>query len=1611
MTKKVCYSLLTLIIGYVTALNAQQITVDNSFSAQQLIENNLVQGCVETSNISSPINGSVNGFSSFGYFERGDSNFPFENGIVLTTGNAFSAGNTTNANVLNEGETNWGTDTDLENALGITSTLNATTIEFDFVSISNQIQFNYILASEEYFGNFPCEYSDGFAFLIRPVGSTDPYTNIAVIPGTNTPVNTSTIHDEIVGFCAAENETFFDGYNIGDTNYNGRTQTLTATASIVPNVAYSIKLVIADQTDENYDSAVFIEGNSFNATVDLGNDITTCADSVQLNGDIQNPDAVYAWYQNGVLLDSETSEILNVNTSATYTLEITIPLSGSTCVIEDAIEVTLSSEQTAADITDYEVCDDVSGDGIASFNLSTKTNEVLSTVPSSNYNISYHYSLDDAENNTGAITNTIQNTTNPQTIFVRIEDTNSGCLAYSSFNLVVNPLPEVIAPSPIVVCDDANNDGFTQIDLSQTTDEVANGNTDLIVSYHNTQADANTGNNPVILPYINNAPTEDLYIRVVDGNTGCSSTTLVSITVNLNPELSSLSEIINACDPDLDGFDAFDLTEAIDAIIQGLTNVTITYHTTQADAQTGDNPIDDPTDFTNTSEDTQTVFVRVVDNTTGCFSIANIFLHTNLLLTGSGIGQFDLCDDESNDGIEAFDLTQIEIDIINDLPNVNVTFYETEEDRDNQTNPIDESAPYLNTSNPQTLYIELIDDSCGEVSEIVLNVNPHLQLPNVHPIDYCDTDDDGFTTIDLTEFDDLVTDGNTTYTVNYYESQADAENQNNTLPLFYNNISNPEQIFALVTNPDTGCTDIVDFTITIIPAPTVSQPTDIIICDDDQDGFFIVDLTSKISEIVTDTNTLNISFHLSRIDAENNDNTITNPDNFNAETQIIYTRVESTITTCHSIVNIPIIINTLPIIPTISNYQICEIDGDEIEEFTFNTKDTEIINGQAGKRVLYYENQADADARINEINKNVPYQNTSNPQTIFVRVENVTDTNCYNTSSFTITVDPLPSFNAPLDWFICDDASNDGVHTFNLTEKITEISNGIAETLNITFYTSFANADAGENEIDLEFTNTQNPQQIYARVENGSNCHTIAEFGLNVIQSPETNPSVPIEVCDNDYDGISIFDLTISEFDVLNIRQDNIVVTYYENENDVNNQVNEISNPENYNNTSNPQTVYIRITNTISNCYIVRPLDLIVNLPPELNDVDEIPFCETEDGTIALQDITSQLIDDQTNIAVSYYESQTDAENNQNQVIDSFTYSNTDTTLFVRATYNDTGCFIIDSFNLHIDNNPIAFVPNNLGVCDDDDDEIADFDLSLQTATIIGGQNATNLVLTYHETAEDADNDENAIDTNYLGFNEQIIYVRLENNLTGCYDTTEFMLNVHPLPVIDLEDLLVICLDELPLTVSANTGFENDLYNWSTGESTPEINIDTPGIYSVTVTTEFGCQTSKEFEVIQSEPATIEVTEVVDFSDPNNITITVSGIGNYAYILDDGEPQTSNVFEYVSLGYHTITVIDLNGCSEVVKEVVVVDVPKFFTPNDDGYFDTWHITGVETLPGTVVMIYDRYGKQLHKLNSSSIGWDGLYNGKPMPTNDYWFVADVKKGTIEFQIKGHFTLKR
>ncbi|WP_300977169.1 choice-of-anchor L domain-containing protein, partial [Flavobacterium sp.] len=262
---------------------AQYIKVDDTFTTQHLVEKVLVNSsCAQVSNFKETGDTFTTGKKSLGFFDFNGSAFPFKQGIFLST---WSSNNTPGPYIDNQrggGNINWGGDADLDAALGISST-NASVIEFDFVPLTDYVSFNYFFASNEYQLYFPCQYSDGFAFLIKEKGSTTPYKNLAVLPGTTTPVSSKIVHplinpvttsNNVIPGCPAINENYFNGYNAFNSpiNYAGQTKVLTAETKVTAGKTYHIKLVVADDIEEVYDSAVFIEAGSFSAKIDLGPD-------------------------------------------------------------------------------------------------------------------------------------------------------------------------------------------------------------------------------------------------------------------------------------------------------------------------------------------------------------------------------------------------------------------------------------------------------------------------------------------------------------------------------------------------------------------------------------------------------------------------------------------------------------------------------------------------------------------------------------------------------------------------------------------------------------------------------------------------------------------------------------------------------------------------------------------------------------------------------------------------------------------------------------------------------------------------------------------------------------------------------------------------------------------------------------------------------------------------------------------------------------------------------------------------------------------------------------------------------------------------------------------
>ncbi|MBY0487990.1 MAG: T9SS type B sorting domain-containing protein, partial [Flavobacteriaceae bacterium] len=313
-------------------------------------------------------------------------------------------------------------------------------------------------------------------------------------------------------------------------------------------------------------------------------------------------------------------------------------------------------------------------------------------------------------------------------------------------------------------------------------------------------------------------------------------------------------------------------------------------------------------------------------------------------------------------------------------------------------------------------------------------------------------------------------------------------------------------------------------------------------------------------------------------------------------------------------------------------------------------------------------------------------------------------------------------------------------------------------------------------------------------------------------------------------------------------------------------------------------------------------------------------------------------------------------------------------------------------------------------ICDNLNDGSEIVDLSIYNSDLIS--NTTNCTFEYYNSLSGAvnqtiSNQITSISNYNLSIGTNTIYVRILSN-NGCYQIVELSLILVNPPIITIPNKVSLCKNH-NVVLNAGLGFSS--YLWSTGATSSSISVTQAGNYSVTVTQNHGsviCSTTKNITVSLSNAATITQIETHDWTNNQNIiTVNTSGLGNYEYSLDGIHYQDSNTFTGLFSGIYTVFVRDKNECGIVSEDVFLLMYPPFFTPNDDGYNDTWSIYFSQFEPGLKVEIIDRYGKLLKAFGNTG-AWNGTYNGNLMPSDDYWFVVTRANGKTH---KGHFAMKR
>lgn len=975
-----------------------------------------------------------------------------------------------------------------------------------------------------------------------------------------------------------------------------------------------------------------------------------------------------------------------------------------------------------------------------------------------------------------------------------------------------------------------------------------------------------------------------------------------------------------------------------------------------------------------------------------------------------------LCDDllngsTANDGISTFNLAEFKSEIIGTF-NFAVYYYESVVDQTNGI-AIDPDNAYQNTSSPQTLYVSVFNSAgCDITTELTLIVDPNPVANPPSPLEVCDDDNDGFFVFNLRDKDLEITGGAPDVFINYYGTQALAEqgDPNAVLPTPYNN-DDPffDSVWARVESTISGCFDVVELELIVhlIPLEPTQDFGDLIMCDADGNGLEQFDLTINSPFVLGSQDPAEhiINYYTSLLEAEIPLNEIPTPNSFVSAGQTVWVRIENINTGCYRITEFELIVGTMPVLasgPFMAMACDDMLNGssgtDGISTFNLAENSIGISDGDSSLAVFYYETQADQNAN-NPIIPDTAYQNIVTPQTLFVSAFNTEG--CETRTLLTLTVNNNPSPVLPTPLEVCDD-DDDGFAEFTLEDKDVEITGNEANVV-ISYYETQQLAELGDASqvlVSPYINEVPDNDIVWVRVTydplppiNGTGCFTVIPLELIVNPLPDNSGIIEdVIVCQLPFTGSGSIILDTKDAEALNGQDPAIFdVLYFKTELEADTMTDPISSSTPFFFGASRTFLHVGILNLETGCYVssdTAPDPSILTF-----------FLEVKEGATATVPAEPYVICDNF------------GENDG----------------------------IVGSFTLISDeNNP------------------TDYDLEADAINleILGIQDPTQFVVSYYDSIDNAMTGDNPLPKVYENtINPQIIYARVTNtanNRPECFEIVELALKVEQLPVIELEPEYRLCVnaigDPIPEEEGGasppviDTGLDPALYlfEWSldgaiiNGAIAPSVTALLGGEYTVTVTEiATRCSNSQSVPVIVSSPpltysakavsGAFGINEVIYtdgagmtsiFNDTHVIYAEVDGLGTYVFQLDDGPTQESNLFTNVQPGSHVVTIKDVNGCGSQMIDVSVIDYPRFLTPNQDGFHDTWNIIGItEFDPTARIYIFDRFGKLIKQISPIDGGWDGTYKGNPLPSSDYWFLVEYREGGIPKEIKGHFTLKR
>ncbi|PQJ74639.1 T9SS type B sorting domain-containing protein [Polaribacter gangjinensis] len=445
---------------------------------------------------------------------------------------------------------------------------------------------------------------------------------------------------------------------------------------------------------------------------------------------------------------------------------------------------------------------------------------------------------------------------------------------------------------------------------------------------------------------------------------------------------------------------------------------------------------------------------------------------------------------------------------------------------------------------------------------------------------------------------------------------------------------------------------------------------------------------------------------------------------------------------------------------------------------------------------------------------------------------------------------------------------------------------------------------------------------------------------------------------------------------------------------------------------------------------LVRAFELPIILPNQ-----ELVECDEDlDGltTFNLENIRDKILRRGATENIDYYLSLNDISTDT-KIPNPENFQNTisNQQIFIKAT-NENGCFEIGSFTIRTRFVQLGNIPT-IFVCENSDGisgnakgqfNILNLESHIRSQLTI----PANSRLSFYPTFENAQTSTN----NYTGlFSEtsKTIYLKIVEADQSCGGIKAFQIVVNSEPIINLQEEYTICFDpSLKPPIVLFGDISNERFEWRNSNgviirSTRNFVLSAVGEFSLTVyktENNLECSNTKTFRVVNPNPPEFSEILVNTEDETNNIIdVLINGNSNYEFSLDNinfSGNGNSYTFSNVAAGLQTIFVRDVNSCEQQIQRTVsVIGYNKYFTPNGDGINDFWNIKGLDSnsFKSINVSIFDRYGKVIHSITDfTSLGWDGSFNGKNLPENNYWFKSEIiDKNDNLIKKSGNFSLIR